>query len=308
LDATCALALVQEEVMDSGKKKESRTFSRSTSRQPYQWPGPPKFDKPLHQQPAEDKRVGELSRADLGEDKLKALKQYQRARDLCERCVEKWMLGHKCAPTVQLHVMQELWELLYEEDSPSESVTMADCAKEQGNLCVFLSEAVVQEMESPKSMMMLGQIQGVDIMILVDSGSSHTFIKEAVAEKLQVLSVLSRSLSVKVANGNKIDCSIQLQHVVWELQGCQFCSDFKVIPLEHFDVILGYNWLETFSPMRVHWKEKWLAIPYDNSTVVLQGILSTLCPGTVVKLYQLSEDDLNLDDDKPIISVADVPS
>jgi predicted aspartyl protease len=39
-------------------------------------------------------------------------------------------------------------------------------------------------MESPKSMMMLGQIQGVDIMILVDSGSSHTFIKEAVAEKL----------------------------------------------------------------------------------------------------------------------------
>jgi hypothetical protein len=38
---------------------------------------------------------------------------------------------------------------------------------------------------------------------------------------------------------NRIDYSVQLKNVVWELQGCQFCSDFKVKPLEHFDVILG---------------------------------------------------------------------
>jgi hypothetical protein len=77
---------------------------------------------------------------------------------------------------------------------------VTDCAEEQGNL-YFLSEATVEEMESPKSMRMMGQIQGVDIMILVDSGSSHTFIRKVVAEKLLGLSILTRSLLVKVANG-----------------------------------------------------------------------------------------------------------
>jgi hypothetical protein len=37
------------------------------------------------------------------EDKLRALKQYRRARSLCDRYDEKWSHGHKCATTVQLH-------------------------------------------------------------------------------------------------------------------------------------------------------------------------------------------------------------
>jgi hypothetical protein len=31
------------------------------------------------------------------------------------------------------------------------------------------------------------------------------------------------------------------------------------------------DWLESFSPMHVHWKNKWLSIPYQGSSVVLHG-------------------------------------
>jgi hypothetical protein len=75
--------------MDLGKKKESRPFSTTTSKLTYLWSGPPKYDKPLHQQPSEEKRLGEVSRGDSTDDKLKALKQYRRACDLCDRCAEK---------------------------------------------------------------------------------------------------------------------------------------------------------------------------------------------------------------------------
>jgi hypothetical protein len=143
LDTACALALVQEKVMDLGKKKESRLFSRTTSRSSYHWLGPPKYDKPLHQQPSEEKQLGEVPKTDSTDEKLKALKQYRRARGLCDRCAENWVYDHKCAPTIQLHVMQELWELLSEDESPPDSAAMIECAKEQGSLCVFLSEAVV---------------------------------------------------------------------------------------------------------------------------------------------------------------------
>jgi hypothetical protein len=68
----------------------------------------------------------------------------------------------------------------------------------------------------------------------------------------------------------------------------------KIIPLDHFDMVLGYDWLMQFSPMRVHWGYKWLAIPYAGSTIVLHGVLSQLKTGDVVQLCQISEDDLQL--------------
>jgi hypothetical protein len=31
------------------------------------------------------------------------------------------------------------------------------------------------------------------------------------------------------------------------------------------------DWLEKFSPMKVDWKQKWMQIPLETSTVVLHG-------------------------------------
>jgi hypothetical protein len=44
--------------------------------------------------------------------KVAALRVYRMTRGLCHFCAEKWGKGHKCSTTVQLHAIQELWELL----------------------------------------------------------------------------------------------------------------------------------------------------------------------------------------------------
>lgn len=36
-----------------------------------------------------------------------------------------------------------------------------------------------------------------------------------------------------------------------------------------FDVVVGMDWLEIFSPMKVHWQEKWISIPYQGNPTVL---------------------------------------
>jgi hypothetical protein len=149
---------------------------------------------------------------------------------LCDRCAKKWSYGHKCASTVQLHVMQELWELMSKDNFVAEDSSAAD-STESGQLCLFLSEAASTGVDSPKSLRLMGQIQGHDIMILIDSGSSHTFVSNFVAARLSGLSSLTNLLSVQVANGSRLTSSIQLQDVVWEVQGYKFCSDLKVIPL-----------------------------------------------------------------------------
>jgi hypothetical protein len=125
---------------------------------------------------------------------------------------------------------------------------------------------------------------------LLDSGSSNTFISGVLAAQLSGVSPFSRTLSVQVADGAVVACTQQFKAAEWEVQGYKFCSDFTVLPLLHFDVILGYDWLECFSPMKVHWSEKWIAIPYGAETVLLLGILSELKPGAVVQVFQSSQD------------------
>jgi hypothetical protein len=152
-------------------------------------------------------------------------------------------------------------------------------------------------MESPKSMHLVAHIQGLSVMVLVDSGSSHTFISKEVAGRLFWVSALLKPLSVKVANDSVVICSSQLHNSAWAIQGYQFFSDFKIIPLLHFDVILGYDWLKSFSPMKVHWTEKWMQIPYGTDIVLIQGILSQLSSGAVLQVCELSEEELKLDID-----------
>jgi hypothetical protein len=63
----------------------------------------------------------------------------------------------------------------------------------------------------------------------------------------------------------------------------------KILPLSHFDMIVGMDWLEAFSPMQVHWRHKWMAIPYQGSTAMLQGITPKLVEEVIVHVCSLME-------------------
>jgi hypothetical protein len=63
------------------------------------------------------------------ETKLAALSTYRMAKGLCRKCGEKWHKGHKCADSVQLNVVQEIWDLLEPESprsQPSDEDTTAE--------------------------------------------------------------------------------------------------------------------------------------------------------------------------------------
>jgi hypothetical protein len=103
-DAACALALVQEEAMDSRKKSGyicyDSSFNWSGHKSAYPLPPPPKLDKPANSFLTDDKRSTEASCTTSNDNKLRALKQYRRAKGLCDKCVEKWSYSHKCSSTM----------------------------------------------------------------------------------------------------------------------------------------------------------------------------------------------------------------
>jgi hypothetical protein len=71
------------------------------------------------------------------------------AQGLCDRCAEKWSYGHKCGPSVQLHAIHELWDLLREQEVSDGPIY--DSVEESAHLYVCLSEATVTRVEAPRS-------------------------------------------------------------------------------------------------------------------------------------------------------------
>lgn len=107
----------------------------------------------------------------------------------------------------------------------------------------------------------------MELLVLMDSGSSHSFLSAQVAAHVHGLTPLQRPLTVQVANGAQLQCTHELTNAVWSLSGCDFTSSLRVLPLQKYDLIVGMDWLEKFSPMMVNWADKWLMIPYNGSTV-----------------------------------------
>jgi hypothetical protein len=79
-----------------------------------------------------------------------------------------------------------LWDLFSDDELSANSGDSAGASEESAQLCAFLSEAIVSGVESAHSMHLMGNIPGHQVLVLVDSGSLHSFVSSTMAMRLQV--------------------------------------------------------------------------------------------------------------------------
>jgi hypothetical protein len=155
-------------------------------------------------------------------------------------------------------------------------------------MMISLSATVLSGKDSPRTLKIQGSIQNMQILVLLDSGSSHSFLSEQVTIPLQGVSSSYVSSKVKLANGGFMQSVSHMVNAEWFLQGYKFCSDLKILPLQSFDMVVGMNWLEQHSPLKIHWTKKWLTIPYQNTYITLHGIVPGMVDCHMVVLFHLS--------------------
>jgi hypothetical protein len=110
------------------------------------------------------------------------------AKGLCHRCGEKWFRNHKCADSVQLNVIHEVWDLI-DAGHIKEANDQGDSVVDE--CFMALSEDAAMGKEAPRTLKLSGLIQDVDVLILIDFGSSHSFISGQVAASLNGVSPLA---------------------------------------------------------------------------------------------------------------------
>lgn len=284
LDTAFVLAQLQEEVGTTKRdvqKLDISLPSRSFSETALPLPPPPQQSRNFK---SEVEPIANVSKSQSTEDRLSTLYAYRKAKGLCYKCGLQYSRGHRCAETVSLQVVEELWQLI------NPSVAEADSSSEhEGELqSMWLSQAALQGTLAPWTMKFHDTIQGMDLLVLLDSRSSHSFLSAHVAQHIQGVSPLPSQLSVQIANGDHIQCVQQVPRAVWTLGGCEFQSSLRIVPLQTYDLIVGMDWLEIYSSMMVHWAAKWLVIPNRGSTVKLFGLFSSIGHYSVIEFCQLT--------------------
>jgi hypothetical protein len=183
--------LLQEEAKVARRRdykwSDNSFCSRSTTGVvPLPLPPPPKSNKSSGVvMPVPNRCVVDADKAVQSEDKLATLRAYRHARGLCQLCFEKWARGHKCAQTVQLQILQELWELLQVDQ---EIVPVGECSEFEYQVHMLLSKEAVAMGGTSRTLKFLGSIQGHEVVIFIDSGSSNSFINDKLALLLMDIS------------------------------------------------------------------------------------------------------------------------
>jgi hypothetical protein len=276
LDTACSLAMLQEDVwLHSGRREMRRTdfsnFIRSPAKPaPMPLPLPPVASHRTSN--FGDRRSSVQTTSKREDGRLIALRDYRRARGLCFKCGEKWGHTHRCSTTMPLHLVEEMWELAMEGETLVEETENAP-EEPLGESALAISVAAVSGGEGNKTVRLWASIHCQQVLVLVDSGSSASFLGSHLMGVMPGIHLLSTPVQVKVADGRTMWSRYGVTDCKWLCEGVTFSSSFKILPLGSYDMILGMDWLECHCPMAVHWAQKWLEFDYGQKRVRLQGIL-----------------------------------
>nr|TKS09032.1 hypothetical protein D5086_0000097190 [Populus alba] len=92
---------------------------------------------------------------------------------------------------------------------------------------------------NPQTMCITCYYHNKSLYILLDFGSTHNFLDPSVASRLNLPISCKTSFDVMVANGDRLYGEGQCQNIFIDIQGVPVTSDFYLISLGGYNIVLG---------------------------------------------------------------------
>jgi hypothetical protein len=117
--------------------------------------------------------------------------------EFCTLLCTRFGRDHVCPPQVQLHVMEELWAALELNDTDEVLQPKAE------QLCALSYQATFGT-DSDTVMQLQAWIFGKQVLMLIDSGSTTSFIRDSFAAQFVGITPLPVPIRVRVADGAEL--------------------------------------------------------------------------------------------------------
>jgi len=205
--------------------------------------------------------------------KERQLRDYCRANNLCFYCREPYDPSHaaKCTkrPKTQVNalVLNDLDVTL--NDEVLKQLEIEDALTEE--FCTLSLNALAGT-EHGEAMKLRSLVKNKVFLLLVDSGSSHSFVSSAFLQKVGIVPVPAPPKKVRVANGDILISDKCVPGLQWWIQGYSFVTPMRVLDMPAYDDILVFDWLSANSPITHHWDNKTMSFEHKGLSITLQGV------------------------------------
>ncbi|XP_026458591.1 uncharacterized protein LOC113359121 [Papaver somniferum] len=197
--------------------------------------------------------------------------QIQARRDtcLCYNCDVFYNPGHRCKS-------QQLFMLVASDEDPA-SPPIEDSEEEttspstSRDTTMEISLHALTGLVTQHTIRVPGKLLHQDIFVLIDTGSTHSFVDAALAEKLHLHIAPTGQMLVNVANGDTTVSHGVCQRLQWSMQGFKFSSDLRVLPLGGCDMVLGVDWLKKLGDVVFSLVDLKVSFQHQGIQITLQG-------------------------------------
>ncbi|KAJ0436024.1 putative nucleotidyltransferase, Ribonuclease H [Helianthus annuus] len=193
----------------------------------------------------------------------------RREKGLCYYCDDKYFQGHRCTKP-QFFVICDAEEI--EEPPPTTDSSAFDVHSDtQAEISFHAITGAVH----PQTLRLPGKMLHKDVVVLVDGGSTHNFIEQALVDRFGLLIDRAITFEVIVGNRDKVLCPGRVKNLSLIIQGYTISADFWVLPVAACPVVLGIQWLKTLGPVETDYKNLTLGFTLSGARHTLQGLKAT---------------------------------
>ena len=185
-------------------------------------------------------------------------------KGLCFNCDEKFSRGHKCTPSLFLFVIEEE-EGSHEPDLVTTVSSLDELSPAQISLYALSGHG------APETLRVFGLIGDRRVLILIDGGSNHNFLQQALISTLGLSPQNTSPLKVTVGNGEELQCHQICPEVPVNIQDHAFTVDIHVLPICGADVVLGVQWLKSLGPVLTDYTTLTMKFIYAGKLIELAG-------------------------------------
>lgn len=126
--------------------------------------------------------------------------------------------------------------------------------------------------EMPITIRLRGEAKKNSLTILVDSGSTHSFLDLETAKKIGCPITRAVPMRVTIADGNHILSWHTCHKFKWKIHGMEFEDSIRLLRLVGNNMVLGGDWMKVHNPVLLDFVYYKIQVTHLGKRVELRGI------------------------------------
>eukprot|EP00253_Pinus_taeda_P003142 PITA_03142 len=199
----------------------------------------------------------------------------RRKQGLCYYCDEIYSPGHKCKEPKFFQIDATDYSST-EEDPPLEEHEPLEEDNQQDNVSdePVISLHALAGISSPQTLKIRRFIKHRPVVVLIDSGSTHNFIHQKVAETVHCFVRAVSNFQVQITDGGTMKCEGRCENFKLQMGDYQLKTHMFAINMGGCDIVLGADWLCTLGPITMDFQELYMSFKQNDHTHTLRGLQS----------------------------------